>query len=126
MAPTRKTTLLLQAILSSKMPTLLLCTHSSAQAKMHMGNFVSIELKSFKVLDKQRAMRALVAERLTHGSLLPLNRADFRRVRKPTIRDAHMTEQLERKQRTDRERRAKHKHVEQLSVITSHGRDLLA
>jgi ATP-dependent helicase STH1/SNF2 len=85
-----------------------------------------IELKSLKVLDKQRAMRALVAERLTHGSLLPLNRADFRRVRKPTIRDARMTEQMERKQRTDRERRAKHKHVEQLSVITSHGRDLLA
>jgi len=63
---------------------------------------------------------------LTHGSLLPLNRADFRRLRKPTIRDARMTEQLERKQRADRERRAKHKHVEQLSVITSHGRDVLA
>lgn len=85
-----------------------------------------IELKSLKVLDKQRAMRALVAERLTHGSLLPLNRADFRRVRKPTIRDARMTEQLERKQRADRERRAKHKHVEQLSVITNHGREVLA
>jgi ATP-dependent helicase STH1/SNF2 len=85
-----------------------------------------IELKSLKVLDKQRAMRALVAERLTHGSLLTLNRTDFRRVRKPTIRDARMTEQLERKQRADRERRAKHKHVEQLSVITSHGRDVLA
>ena len=85
-----------------------------------------IELKSLKVLDKQRALRALVAERLTHGSLLPLNRADFRRMRKPTIRDARMTEQLERKQRADRERRAKHKHVEQLSVITSHGREVLA
>lgn len=85
-----------------------------------------IELKGLKVLDKQRTMRALVAERLTHGSLLPLNRADFRRMRKPTIRDARMTEQLERKQRTDRERRAKHKHVEQLSVITTHGRDVVA
>lgn len=85
-----------------------------------------IELKGLKVLDKQRAMRALVAERLTHGSLLPLNRADFRRVRKPTIRDARMTEQLERKQRADRERRAKHKHVEQLAVITSHGKEVLA
>ena len=85
-----------------------------------------IELKSLQVLDKQRSLRALVAERLTHGSLLPLNRADFRRVRKPTQRDARMTEQLERKQRVDRERRAKHKHVEQLGVICNHGREVLA
>lgn len=84
-----------------------------------------IELKSLRVLDKQRAMRALVAERLTHGSMLPLNRLDFRRTRKPTIRDARMTEQQERKQRADRERRAKHKHVEQLGVICSHGRDVV-
>jgi ATP-dependent helicase STH1/SNF2 len=86
----------------------------------------TIELKGLRVLEKQRALRALVAERLTHGSLLPLNRADFRRTRKPTIRDARTTEQLERKQRADRERRAKHKHVEQLGVICSHGREVLA
>ncbi|KAH9994378.1 P-loop containing nucleoside triphosphate hydrolase protein [Russula vinacea] len=69
-----------------------------------------IELRSLRVLDKQRALRAVVAERLTHGSLLPLNRSDFRRVRKPAMRDTHMTENLERKQRVDRERRAKQKH----------------
>jgi ATP-dependent helicase STH1/SNF2 len=85
-----------------------------------------IELKSLKVVEKQRILRALVAERLTHGSLLPLNRADFRRVRRPTIRDARTTEQLERKQRAERERRAKHKHVEQLNVICEHGRVMIA
>lgn len=96
----------------------------SARAPGKLG--AMIELKGLKLLDKQRAMRALVSERLTHGSLLPLNRADFRRVRKPTIRDARMTEQLERKQRADRERKAKHKHVEQLSVVTDHGKEVLA
>jgi ATP-dependent helicase STH1/SNF2 len=85
-----------------------------------------IELKSLQVLDKQRTLRALVAERLTHGSLLPLSRADFRRVRKPLLRDVRTTEQNERRQRVDRERRAKHKHVEQLGVICNHGRDVLA
>jgi ATP-dependent helicase STH1/SNF2 len=85
-----------------------------------------IELKSLRLLDKQRALRASVAERLTHGTMLPLNRLDFRRVRKPTIRDARMTEQLERKQRLERERRAKHKHVEQLTAICNHGKELLA
>lgn len=85
-----------------------------------------LELKALRLLDKQRALRASVAERLTHGSLLPLNRADFRRTRKPGIRDARLTEQAERKQRAERERRAKQKHVEQLGVICAHGRDVLA
>ncbi|KAF5361681.1 hypothetical protein D9758_007383 [Tetrapyrgos nigripes] len=84
-----------------------------------------IELKSLRLVEKQRHMRALVAERLTHGSLLPLNRADFRRTKKPSLRDARATEQLERKQRLDRERRAKSKHVEQLNTITSHGREVI-
>ena len=66
-------------------------------------------------------MRAQVAKRLSHSTILPLNLLDFRHTCKPTIRDARMTEQLERKQR-----RAKHKHVEQLSVICSHGRDIIA
>jgi ATP-dependent helicase STH1/SNF2 len=33
-----------------------------------------IELKSLRLLDKQRALRASVAEHLTHGTMLPLNR----------------------------------------------------
>lgn len=84
-----------------------------------------IELKSLRVLEKQRAMRAQVAERLSHGSLLPINRQDFRRTRKPTIRNARNTEELERKQRADRERKAKHKHVEQIGIICTHGREVL-
>lgn len=86
----------------------------------------AIELKSLRLLDKQRQMRAMVAERLVHGSMLPLNRTEFRRTRKPTIRDARMTEQAERKQRAERERRAKAKHVEQLKTICDHGREVLA
>ena len=85
-----------------------------------------LELKALRLLDKQRQLRANIAERLIHGSMLPLNRADFRRVRKPTIRDARMTEQAERKQRADRERRAKQKHVEQLKIIEQHSREVIA
>ncbi|KAJ6573921.1 SNF2-family ATP dependent chromatin remodeling factor snf21 [Mycena vulgaris] len=84
-----------------------------------------IELKSLRLLDKQRLLRSQVAETLTHGSLLPLNRPDFRRFRKPTLRDARVTEQLERKQRIDRERRAKSKHVEQLDVICTHAQQVV-
>jgi ATP-dependent helicase STH1/SNF2 len=85
-----------------------------------------IELKFCQVLDKQRVLRALVAEHLTDGFLLPINRADFRCGRKPVLRDARSTEQNEHRQCVDRERRTKHKHVEQLSVICNHGREDLA
>ncbi|KAJ6542741.1 SNF2 family N-terminal domain-containing protein [Mycena capillaripes] len=85
-----------------------------------------IELKSLRLLDKQRLLRSHVAETLAHGSLIPLNRPDFRRFRQPTLRDARVTEQLERKQRTERERRAKSRHVEQLDVICIHGRQMVA
>ncbi|PPQ90452.1 hypothetical protein CVT25_014970 [Psilocybe cyanescens] len=98
--------------------------HPSATA--HGKLRALIELKSLRVLDKQRAMRAQVAEKLMHGSLLPLNRLDFRRTRKPTIRDARMVENAERKQRLERERRAKHKHVEQLGIICAHGKEVIA
>ncbi|KAJ7674433.1 SNF2-family ATP dependent chromatin remodeling factor snf21 [Mycena rosella] len=84
-----------------------------------------IELKALRLLDKQRLLRSQVAETLTHGSLLPLNRPDFRRFRKPNLRDARLTEQLERKQRADRERRAKSKHVEQLDVICVHAQQII-
>lgn len=85
-----------------------------------------IELKSLKLIDKQRNLRALVAERLIHGAMLPITRTDFRRTRKPTVRDARKTEKLERDQRVERERRAKHKHVAQLNVICAHGTEVRA
>ncbi|KAJ7657873.1 SNF2-family ATP dependent chromatin remodeling factor snf21 [Mycena polygramma] len=85
-----------------------------------------IELKTLRLLDKQRLLRSQLAETLAHGSLLPLNRSDFRRFRKPTIRDARVTEQLERKQRAEREQRAKSKHVQQLGSICEHGRQVVA
>ena len=100
--------------------------HTHPAPNAHGKLRAMIELKSLRVLEKQRSMRALVAERLIQGTLLPLNRADFRRARKPTLRDARMTEQAERRQRVDRERRAKHKHVEQLGVICTHGRELIS
>ena len=79
-----------------------------------------IELMALRVREKQRLLRAQAVERLNRGTLLPLDRKDFRRPRRPTLRDARTTEQLERKQCADRERRAKQKHPDslRLSAIT--------
>jgi ATP-dependent helicase STH1/SNF2 len=80
-----------------------------------------IELKALGLVNKQRLLRAQVVERLVHGSLVPVDRKDLRRFRKPTVRDVRATENLERKQRQDRERRAKQKHLDYLTVICQHG-----
>ena len=48
-----------------------------------------------------------LTERLSHSTMLPLHHLNFHHTCKPTINDARMTEQLEKKQRLERERRTK-------------------
>jgi ATP-dependent helicase STH1/SNF2 len=67
----------------------------------------------------------MVVEKMLQGTVLPTDRKEFRRVRKPTLRDARITEAAERKQRLERERRAKQKHLDYLNVICRHGAQLL-
>ena len=52
--------------------------HAHPPSNTHGELRALIELKALRVVDKQRQLRASVAERLMHGTLLPLNRADFR------------------------------------------------
>lgn len=85
-----------------------------------------IELKSLQLLNKQRALRESVTKQMAQATTLALDRTGFRRYKKQTLRDARITEQLERKQRVDRERRARQNHVDYLTSICNHGRDMLA
>ncbi len=85
-----------------------------------------IELKSLYLLEKQKAMREQIVRSMSHASTLALDRSAFRRFKKQTLRDARITEQLERKQRLERERRARQKHTDYLNTICNHGRELLA
>ncbi|KAL8284283.1 hypothetical protein RQP46_005032 [Phenoliferia psychrophenolica] len=87
-----------------------------------------IELKSLNLLARQKALREDVLRGLDQASALslPTDRASYRRTKKTSLRDARLTEQLERKQKLERERRAKQKHLDHLTEITTHGRDLTA
>ncbi|CEH13379.1 snf2-family atp dependent chromatin remodeling factor snf21 [Ceraceosorus bombacis] len=85
-----------------------------------------IELKSLRLLEKQKELRQSVVRTFSSASTLALDRTAFRKVKKQTLRDARMTEQLERKQRVDRERRNRQKHTDYLATIVNHGRDLQA
>ena len=84
-----------------------------------------IELKSLQLLSKQRALRESVTRQMAQATTLALDRTAFRRFKKQTLRDARITEQLERKQRVDREKRARQNHIDYLNSICSHGRDLM-
>lgn len=87
-----------------------------------------IELKSLHLLARQKSLREDVIKGYNQASSLslPTDRASFRRTKKITLRDARQTEQLEQKQKLERERRAKQKHLDHLTRITIHGRDLVA
>ena len=80
--------------------------HNNAKVK------ALIELKSLHLLERQKHMREKVISSMNLATSLGLDRSAFRRVRKQALRDARVTEQLERKQRTERERK-----VKQLSLI---------
>ena len=86
-----------------------------------------IELKALKMLDKQKMLRKVMARaigRMTHLST-SVDRALYRRQKKVSLREARLTENLERQQRVDRERREKQKHDDYLQGILQHGRELL-
>ncbi|KAF8297763.1 hypothetical protein DL93DRAFT_2122689 [Clavulina sp. PMI_390] len=84
-----------------------------------------VELKALKLRDKQRALRSSLVARLQESSALTVDRKVFRRVRKPTLKDARGIESLERRQREDREKRAKQKHLDYLNGICEHGQRLI-
>ncbi|WFD33315.1 RSC chromatin remodeling complex ATPase component [Malassezia cuniculi] len=85
-----------------------------------------IELKALHLVDRQREVREQIVASMGLATSIGLDRSAFRRVRKQTLRDARVTEQLERKQRTERERKAKQRHTDYLSMICMHGKDLIA
>jgi ATP-dependent helicase STH1/SNF2 len=87
----------------------------------------TIELKALKMLDKQRLLRKVMARaigRMTHLSTSS-ERALYRRQKKVSLREARLTENLEKQQRVDRERREKQKHDDYLQGILQHGREVL-
>lgn len=85
-----------------------------------------LEHKMLALLPKQRALRQRVNTELTHHDNLAMtaNRIMFRRMKKPSLREARITEQLEKQQRDAREHREKKKHTDYLQAVLNHGREI--
>ncbi|KAH9454547.1 hypothetical protein MJO29_007489 [Puccinia striiformis f. sp. tritici] len=81
-----------------------------------------IEIKSLRLLQKQKDLREDMINGINQATKLNLviDRAALKRPKKLFLRDARQTEQIERRQRLDREQKLKQKHLDHISSIQSH------
>ncbi|KAI9007483.1 SNF2 family N-terminal domain-containing protein [Phycomyces nitens] len=86
-----------------------------------------IELKALRLLSKQRKLREEIMTGMTTSTTLATSadRLAYRRMKKQSLREARMTEKIERQQRIDREQKEKQKHLDYLQTICDHGRNML-
>ncbi|KAI1340442.1 SNF2-family ATP dependent chromatin remodeling factor snf21 [Xylariaceae sp. FL0016] len=81
-----------------------------------------IELKALGLYSKQRALRDKIGRQMIHYDNLAMttNRSQYRRTKKQSVREARITEKLEKQQRDAREHREKKKHIDFLQSVQHH------
>lgn len=86
-----------------------------------------IEMKSIALYSKQRKLREMVGRQMMQYDNLATttNRSQYRRLKKQSVREARITEKLEKQQRDARENREKKKHSDFLSAVFSHRHEIL-
>ncbi|KAI8142952.1 SNF2 family N-terminal domain-containing protein [Fennellomyces sp. T-0311] len=87
-----------------------------------------IELKALRLLGRQKRLRQEITGGMARSTTLATSadRLSYRRMKKQSLREARMTEKVERQQRLDRDRREKQKQLDYLQSICDHGRNLVA
>ncbi|KAK4141668.1 SNF2-family ATP dependent chromatin remodeling factor like protein [Dichotomopilus funicola] len=86
-----------------------------------------IEMKKLALYSKQRALRDKIGRQMMHYDNLAMttNRASYRRMKKQNVREARVTEKLEKQQRDARENRERKKHVDFLHAVQHHRNEVL-
>ncbi|MFH4977868.1 hypothetical protein AB6A40_004577 [Gnathostoma spinigerum] len=84
-----------------------------------------IELRALRLLNLQNQIRAEVLSQLKKDTTLEtaLNPYAYRRTKRQNLREARVTEKLEKQQKLEQERRRRQKHNEFLQAILQHGKD---
>lgn len=93
-----------------------------AEASNSLKLKAMIEAKMLALLPKQRLLRQFVNRDIIHHNNLAqaANRSMYRRVKKQTLREARLTEKLEKEQRNARETKEKQKQIDHLQSILQH------
>ena len=87
-----------------------------------------IEYKMLCLLPKQRELRQKISKEMALSDNLSMtaNRSMYRRVKKQSLREARLTEKLEKQQRDAAESKEKRKHLDFVESITRHAEDIRA
>jgi len=85
-----------------------------------------IEYKMLCLLPKQREMRQKISKEMALSDNLSMtaNRTMYRRVKKQSLREARITEKLEKQQRDAAETKEKKKHLDFVRAITQHAENI--
>ncbi|RKP15145.1 SNF2 family N-terminal domain-containing protein [Piptocephalis cylindrospora] len=85
-----------------------------------------VELKGLGLLERQRRLRAELGRGMRRATTLltAADRHGSRRPKRAALREARVTERLERQQRAERERRRKARAAAHLETLLQHGREL--
>ena len=85
-----------------------------------------IEYKMLNLLPKQRLFRKQIQnEMFSYDNLgMTANRSSHRRMKKQSLREARVTEKLEKQQRDARETREKKKQFDELQAVLNHGAEI--
>ncbi|KAK4639584.1 transcriptional regulator [Podospora bellae-mahoneyi] len=86
-----------------------------------------IEMKSLALYSKQRALREKIGKQMLHYDNLAMttNRASYRRMKKQNVREARITEKLEKQQRDARINKEKKKQSEYFQAVFTHRNEIL-
>lgn len=87
-----------------------------------------IEMKSLALYAKQRKLRETIGRQMMQYDNLATttNRSQYRRLKKQNVREARITEKLEKQQRDARENREKKKHSDFLQAVSVHRQDIFS
>ncbi|KAI7903884.1 SNF2 family N-terminal domain-containing protein [Cokeromyces recurvatus] len=87
-----------------------------------------VKLKSLQLRQKQTKLREEIVKNMEEANRLAssVDRTAYRKIMKQTLREAKLTEKLEKQQRIDREKKEKQRHLDYLQSVCNQGRDLIA
>ena len=85
-----------------------------------------IEMKMLGLYQKQKAMRDRIGRSIVQYDNLAMtaNRSHYRRMKKQSLREARITEKLEKQQRDARETREKKKHSDYIRTVLQHSQEI--
>jgi SWI/SNF-related matrix-associated actin-dependent regulator of chromatin subfamily A protein 2/4 len=86
---------------------------------------VNIELKALRLLDFQKQLRQEIVACMRADTTLEtaLNPKAYKRCKRQTLREARVTEKIERQQKQEAERKKRQKHAEYLNAIVEHSKN---